>query len=897
MAMKRLVVAALAATFVAGGAVVAPAAAPAVREAARIRTTLEPAIRHLDADIAARRLFEIGQPASAPGMRVVIRDLDRLTTVREVDLPDAISGRGGFLSAVDDLRHRLYVVYPVTGADDAAARNVLGSAYNGVRSNVRTVFGLAMIDTLRGEIAARASLALVGASPVDLRQSNSIGIKGLTLYRDGARDLLYMLTEVPAGLGILEVATHAVVLHELDAGRVFDTAAPPALNWSLPLAQCPLGMAREIPTAIFRSPTTPAIYVPCKQGGGQGLASQPDTPGIVRVRLGDGVAAADPRRFTTEYFPISGNLLGGVVAVDPVAERLFVKIDGRARDAAVWVFDTRAASWVGLVVLPPEFAGDGQAALGVDLGRGRLQAVSGPTEDGGLLVVSASSRTTSSDQGVVHRVPTKATALKMRPVVDPVTHRIFVRDTEGYLVISDGVPGGPQPGAPDPDANTAGVAEGDQTAVNFVGGGQAYGVRLRWVGGTEGVTRNANAQFENPPPEFPPNHGGLLPASPSPGTRDLHLARVLHATLSGGEASARATGAERDIDNTDADARAFAAYVRSWGGPDLASQRWPYPFVECTDFEGRAAERSDAGALVKCERAQSVSALAVDETFAIGSRIRIAQSRARSYAVRDAHRGVVTVTEAEVFGLDVAGRAGIGRVAARAETWATGRSRAANGVGAGSSYARTFEDVWFTGADGSRQVLCAAGCDAADVRAAFNRALGLRARIDLPVPDPQRAAGSPGGYEALVVRNPFERASDAVLNDEPDARRLEVPALVLTLFADGRVQSRVVVSLAAVAAESHYGIFLLSPGTGESPPSGGILPPPPRVPLPPSFTDEGPRPLPGPVTGSLPKRIIDGLRLTFASPARAARALGVWLLLAAPLILLIRRRAFPGRSP
>jgi hypothetical protein len=891
--MRRLAAVALLVTAVAWPSP-APAASPGVREVARITSNLEPAVRHLDADVGARRLFEIGQPADASGMRVVVRDLDRLTIVNQIDLPDAISGRGGFLSAVDDLRHRLYVVYPITGADDSAARNDLGNSYRGVRSNVRTIFGLALIDSLRGKIAGRATLALVGASPVDLRQSNSIGIKGLSLYRDGARDLLYVLTEVPAGLGVAEVATHAVVLHELDAGRLFDPAAPTAVNWSLPLAQCPLGMAREIPTTIFRSPTTPSIYVPCKQGGGQGLASQPDTPGIVRVRLGNGGVEADPRRFTTEYFPISGNLLGGVVAVDPVAERLFVKIDGRARDAAVWVFDTRAASWVGLLVLPPDFASDGTAALGVDLGRGRLQAISGPSEGGGLLVVSSSSRTTESDQGAVRRVMTKATALKMRPVVDPVRHRIFVRETDGYVVLQDDVPAAREPGAPDPDANTVGVAEGEGTAANFVGGGQAYGVRLRWVGGTEGATRNANLQFENPPPEFPPHDGGLLPASPSPGTRDLHLARVLHATLSGGEASARATGAERDLDNTDADALAFAAYVKSWGGPDVASQRWPYPLVECTDFEGAATEHKDAGALVRCARAQSVSALAVDETLALGAQIRIAQSRARSYAVRDARRGVVTVSEAEVFGFDVAARAGIGRVAARAETWATGRSRAANGVGAGSTYTRTFEDVWVTAADGTKQVVCATGCDADDVRSAFNRALGIRARIDLPAPEPHRAAGTPGGYEALVVRDPFERSSESVLNDEPDPRRLEVPAIVLTLFADGRVQSRVVASLAAVAAESHYGIFLLSQGTGEIPPHGNLPPLPPSPVSPPSFSGEGPRPVVPSVTGSVPKRILDGLRLTFASPARAARAAGLWLLLAAPLILLIRRRAFGG---
>jgi hypothetical protein len=104
-----------------------------------------------------------------------------------------------------------------------------------------------------------------------------------------------------------------------------------------------------------------------------------------------------------------------------------------------------------------------------------------------------------------------------------------------------------------------------------------------------------------------------------------------------------------------------------------------------------------------------------------------------------------------------------------------------------------------------------------------------------------------------------------------------------------------VLSLAAVSAESHYGISLISQGVVTTPPdrpfpplpgNGGFIAPP----------GTGPPPAPPAGSGaSVLRKVLDGIRLTFSSPARAARAAGLWLLLAAPLILVIRRRAF-GRG-
>lgn len=898
-------------------------AAAGVAQRGFIASDMFDARRHIDADVSARRLFEIGQVENEAGMTVVARDLDSLAEISRIRIPDAQSGVGGGLSVVDELRHRLYVVYPIGVADDAAVRGVLGGRTSAqvIDEVVRVVFGVAVIDTLRFRLIGAGSLATMQpALQQDRAEGNLIGIKAMSYHRDGGRDLLYFASEVPVGLGNFSVSDHTVFVHQVDVSRLLDPAATSAVDWSHPVPQCSLILARDGAGVVFRSALTSTISVACRQGGGQGISGQPlETPGVVRVTMQPGVTSADTSRFVNDFFPVSGNLIWGVAAVDPVAERLLVQIEGSTTEAGVWIFDIPSASWVGLVSLPSGYANGKTTALGIDVAYGRFHATSATDAENEMTVVSASMRGVQTDQGRIERFQPSTDVRKGRPVVDPVRHRTFLFAVDGYLVLEDNVPARISADAGDPDENTVNVTEGAGTGVNFIGGAQAYGARIRWVGGTRGLERNANPYLENPPSELSPNTGGILPGPPSEGTRDLHLARIVHTTLSNGEASARATGGERDLENTDADLGNWTNYLRRWGGPDLSAERWPYPVVDCADFGGRDDKRdqSDYGASVTCQRdATQVSAVAVDESFQRGEVVRYAQARARSTVVRDPARGVVVVAEAEATGIEFFGPlpgtpeqlvalAGIGRVATRAETWATGRPAATNGIGAGSRFSRVLEGAWVL-RDGERVSLCGTGaqtggtqiCDARTVAASLNRALGFRIRVDAPEPEPARAAGSPGGFEALIVRDPLERANEAAINEEADARRLEVPGLVVTAFNDGRIPSRIVVSLAGVSAESHYGIYLLTqavpfvprPGTPGGP-IGGVVPLPTpggNGPPTPSPRDDGP--------SSLPEQIVDGLKVILASPVAAARAAGLWAFFGGPLILMIRRRDAIGEA-
>jgi hypothetical protein len=548
----------------------------------------------------------------------------------------------------------------------------------------------------------------------------------------------------------------------------------------------------------------------------------------------------------------------------------------------------------------------------VDEVRGRFYSMSTglPNPQLHTLAVLGLTRTPLADQGLVFRVPLHASPKLRAPVVDSGSRRVFWDTEEGYAVLEDRLAMPPLPEPPDPDAATSDIAEGPGTGVNFLGAGRSYGGRLRWVGGLGGPERNVNTVMDTEPKNFVrsllPQSAksflstveGTLPPDPQGGTRDYHFGRVMRATLGNGEASAEAIGADRDTRNTDTDLANLTSYLRDRGGPDLTDGRWPYSTAACTDFGGSAGKDAHTGASVSCMKdGEQVIGSARNEGPWNAGPVLVGDSRASSYAVRDPQRGIVSVATAEVTDLDLGGLAGIGRVTARAETWAAGRPGTA-----GSRFVRAFEDAWVT-TDGERRMICDAQCDPRTLQAALGRALGPRVQITFPAPDEARAKGTPGGFEALVVRDAFEQTNDIAVNDEVDVR-LEVPAMEITVVADGRIRSRVVASLAAVSAESHYGVFRLAQGS----PAGPARPalgapvaapvlaakpsPPPEAQVIEQVTIE-----PGGLMGKLVRKVFDGLRWFFASPANALRAMAMWTLLAAPLFLLTRRRALDSVGP
>lgn len=816
-------------------------------------------VGHLEADNRARRLFEIGD-AQEGGMKVAAYDLDSFAPISSFVIPGSSSGFGGMLSAMDEQEHKLYIMYP-----------------EGPVGAPKVAYSIAVVDTTTNALVARRMIAEAPASPRDESKSNDTGFKAMSFYRppDGGTPKLYLLSQVPVGLGEFSAGTHSVVVTEVDAARL-GTSDPTIVNWRFYIPQCAMAVSREAVSVIYRTRDGKSIFVPCKVGGAPGLFSQPlETPGIVEIEVVAGNTPADTSRFGTDFFPISGNLQWGMATVDEVAERMLVHVDGSTTESAVWLFDMPRTSWLGASILPPQF-NQATMGLGVDRNFGRMYVANAQ----GALVVG-STRKASAEQGRVVSVSGAAAVNRARMVIDDLRHRLFMTTPTGFAVLEDRMGLEVVPDPVDPDSNTADLS-GPGTAVNFSTGGQAYGSRIRWVRGVRGVERNANTIVDNL----------SYPQPPSQGTRDLHFARVISATLNNGEATAKATAAERDRDNTDTDIIFLTTLLKDHSGIDLTDDRWPYATVECTDFGGSSDKRTESseGATVNCDRSQTkVTAVAFQQAMQTPEQVSIGHSWANTTVVNDPARGVVSVSEAGVTGVVIMDQAGIGRMISRSETWAAGRPGTA-----GANFTRVIQDVWVIDPQGERKTVCGQFCDPELVRITLNRALGVRARMDLPQPDQKLYRGTPKGYEALVVRDQFERANERSVNEEADEKRLEVPALVLTVFADGRSPSRVVLSFAATAAESHFGIY----GPGKDPVFG----------IPRTIVDAvgslgSGTGLDGSVGGgSAPKRMaasvakivkktLVGFKFFLASPGHAARAGALWLFLAAPLLLWMRRAA------
>lgn len=184
---------------------------------------------------------------------------------------------------------------------------------------------------------------------------------------------------------------------------------------------------------------------------------------------------------------------------------------------------------------------------------------------------------------------------------------------------------------------------------------------------------------------------------------------------------------------------------------------------------------------------------------------------------------------------------------------------------------------------------------------ALNRVLGSRGRAYIPEPDPELRQGSPGGYLASLQKDRFQQiGARAVSNDGST----QVPALEIQIFNDDPTygRGRQLFQFAGVDASVTYGIYLLNPDfttdfddPGDDLPDFDItddLPPytggPTIPPLGPSAPPSSP-----PATGVFAPvtYVYRGVTFLARNWKDAVLAGAVMLLLAAPLVLLGRRRS------
>lgn len=159
--------------------------------------------------------------------------------------------------------------------------------------------------------------------------------------------------------------------------------------------------------------------------------------------------------------------------------------------------------------------------------------------------------------------------------------------------------------------------------------------------------------------------------------------------------------------------------------------------------------------------------------------------------------GQVTTAVASAYGVRI-GPLTIGEVRSVAVSRAQGRPDTA-----AADLTRLWCGVSFEGESAEDGCIDATSDDARRLIDATNQALG-RVRISVPA---ALEEATPGGFQAVVTKDPDQRGADQAVNDDDSHT---VSGMQVTVFNDGaQGRNRYIVQLAGVHTEARYGIVLL----------------------------------------------------------------------------------------
>lgn len=591
------------------------------------------------------------------------------------------------------------------------------------------------------------------------------------LYRAPHKPILWLFSARP--LASLSQAVYDVTITELelpanDLGRAVK-------RWSKQLPSCQVAMHgnEAIPVGFGYVPSQGALYFGC----GNGAAFERNAPvsrGAARLPLGPGPTPNSSTPGEIEIFPTPGTLSLTDSFFDPVSGRLLFAASNAGSGASIIVFDSVTHTYIGTL-----------AVGNVRLVAAILEPVSGRfyglgSSPVGMLVTDV--RATPVRQGLnFAEFGTFENKILVNhfPAVDPLTGRLFVKyENLDFRVARDAIPWYVPAADEDPDRNTVDVAEDPgKTSATFSAAAQGFGSRHRQVGGIEAVAINLGS--------------GTLPYPVGASTRELRTSYLNSLMIANTESGSNVVTADRDRENTAAD------MARSPSGDP-----WPYSPAQCVDFGGESREVTSTTSTVTCD--SNVVRATAQTTFDRGEAggVTVSYSSFKAAAFRHNTRGAVSTATATARGITVLGDAlEVGEVVATAEAVAKGRPGTAK-----ATWEPTIRNVKVAG-----QTLCTDQCDLEAVAREVNSRLGGRLRVDFPQPDPVARKGSPRGFQASIRRIPSEQFQEQALNGQPPDR-IEVPAMVVTVFQDDAKAGRTVNEFAAVEVEARYGISLLGGG-------------------------------------------------------------------------------------
>lgn len=419
-----------------------------------------------------------------------------------------------------------------------------------------------------------------------------------------------------------------------------------------------------------------------------------------------------------------------------------------------------------------------------------------------------------------------------------------------YLIIEDTIPISTDPPPDDPDGLTVDMAEQDGVAeARYNGTARGYGLRTIFVGGYETVPRTAlydvSVLWRN----------GTYEVFDDCGARDREavFGSAGPATLSDGSSDAQAqpiavdastredvvdplvrcrpdetmppAGVEDPLEPTDeedpdgeteeADEPLLSYGATECVAPDPDPLRSDPPrttaslHVERTDDDQADEDAEIEGFTADVACSLEVVGDAHSEGVSVGD-VSITDAYSNFHSYRDSTRGLVVRVESVARGIRIGDSVSIESVTTVAESWAKGRRQPSASTAlncdrtrtAGTCLERTIVGVK------AGSFSCTQCKDhEADMVEAMQRALSREWTIRIREPDPQLAAGSPGGYIAAIQKPPGESFSDGVLNSDS---LMTLPGLEMIRTVDGQMsRGRQIIQFAGVEAATTYGIQLL----------------------------------------------------------------------------------------
>lgn len=557
---------------------------------------------------------------------------------------------------------------------------------------------------------------------------------------------------------------------------------------------------------IARSSLEPVVYFACASAAMRAT-------GVVAMRIAPEATQADAASFDMDFHPAPGLYIGanpeytGSARFDPATDRFFLHSLNEATPGA-FVFDGRLDAWVGFI------ASRGQGNVsGLNPGNGHfyMGGNGGGGETDTFLDV-ADGRATPLAQGTT----TRDIAPGDHIFADPGSSRIFVKSSDGWLVVDDRTSSIEASEQTDYDALTDDVAEGPDTNTFFSGGSSGFGAATTLVGGFENAAINLAVL---------PVGGDVVATVLAPQLED----KAQTAAVSYGNRGLVAG----DVENLDVASFDVAASARALTFDDATSSdrenavgvpvEDAYSEAHCGEPEDETGDTDPAGfgeATVSCDRESAAGA--AHSSYEAGYEVEggdvevsVGSSSFDTELRRDDDLGLVGRSVAAVRDVAVStpqGSLSIGEILGTARTAAQGRT--------GTSAARwtrmlsgvTVRDadgeVLFgpascvTVVDGTPDAGESGGSDA-DSCQQLTEEIGqtpIQRHLELGLPAPDVEA-TPKGAFAQVRETQADFLQGRTMHGE---ERTVVPAATLEVFMDGRQKSRLFTEFAALRSNSIY---------------------------------------------------------------------------------------------